>query len=100
MAYLTTVDEVLTTAQAEAALTHLPGWSGDNAALRRTIEFSDFPTAIAAVAKVAEIAEQRNHHPDIDIRWRTVTFVLSTHSAGGVTGLDLGLAAAISDALA
>jgi len=41
---------------------------------------------------VAIEAEEMNHHPDMDIRWRTVTFTLSTHSAGGVTQLDIELA--------
>ena len=42
--------------------------------------------------RVAEIAEEMNHHPDMDIRWRTVTFSLATHSVGGVTQLDVELA--------
>jgi 4a-hydroxytetrahydrobiopterin dehydratase len=78
------------------ALTDLPGWEGDTAALRRTVEFPDFPTAIHAVVRVADVAEEMDHHPDIDIRWRRVTFTLSTHSAGGVTTLDLDLAERIS----
>ena len=41
------------------------------------------------------LAEAANHHPDIDIRWNTVTLSLSTHSAGGLTVLDLDLATAI-----
>lgn len=49
---------------------------------------------------MAEAAEEMNHHPDIDIRWRTLTFGLSTHSAGGLTSLDLQLAARIDEALA
>ncbi|GEL18549.1 hypothetical protein PA7_23860 [Pseudonocardia asaccharolytica DSM 44247 = NBRC 16224] len=52
------------------------------------------------VDRVAEIAEQADHHPDIDIRWRTLTFRLSTHSAGGLTEKDLALAARISEQLA
>jgi 4a-hydroxytetrahydrobiopterin dehydratase len=44
------------------------------------------------VQQVAEVAEDLDHHPDIDIRWTTVTFTLSTHSAGGLTAKDLRLA--------
>jgi 4a-hydroxytetrahydrobiopterin dehydratase len=73
---------------------------GDSQALRLTRQFTDFPAAIAAVVRVAELAEERDHHPDIDIRWRTVTFTVRTHSAGGVTVLDIALAAAISDLFA
>ena len=78
-------------------LAGLPGWEGDAAALRRRVSAPDFPTAIRLVDAVAEVAEQMDHHPDIDIRWRTVTFVLSTHSAGGVTENDIELAHRISD---
>jgi len=44
------------------------------------------------VNRVAEIAENNNHHPDIDIRWRTLTFRCTTHSAGGITANDVSLA--------
>jgi 4a-hydroxytetrahydrobiopterin dehydratase len=70
----------------------LPGWSTDGSSLRRSIEFPSFPEAIAAVALLAIDAEEMNHHPDIDIRWRTVNLTLSTHSAGGITQLDIELA--------
>ena len=46
--------------------------------------------------RVGERAEERDHHPDIDIRWRTVTFVLVTHSAGGITENDLDMAREIN----
>jgi 4a-hydroxytetrahydrobiopterin dehydratase len=74
------------------ALATLDGWSGDTRALTRTVELASFPAAIAAVDRVAEVAEELDHHPDIDIRWRTLTFRLSTHSAGGVTQRDIELA--------
>jgi len=64
-------------------------------ALVRTHQFATFPDAVAAVAEVAAIAEGMDHHPDIDIRWRTVTFTCVTHSAGGITDLDVQLATAI-----
>lgn len=54
-----------------------------------------FMAAIAWVVAVAEAAERADHHPDIDIRWRTVTFVLSTHDVGGITSLDVELARVI-----
>ena len=54
-----------------------------------------FTAAIAWVNQIAGASEELNHHPDIDIRWRTLTFRLSTHSAGGLTDLDLLLAACI-----
>ena len=81
----------------DAALADLPGWARDGDALERTAELPSFPAAIGVVARVGEIAEKRDHHPDMDIRWRTVTFRCSTHSAGGITRFDIDLAKAISE---
>jgi len=80
-----------------AALDTLPTWRRDGDALVRSAKLPSFPAAIAVVDRVAEIAEQRDHHPDIDIRWRTLVFRCSTHSTGGITDLDVALAAAIDE---
>ncbi|HEY1570683.1 MAG TPA: 4a-hydroxytetrahydrobiopterin dehydratase [Pseudonocardiaceae bacterium] len=76
-------------------LAGLSGWERDGQTLVRTVELDDFPQAIQVVDLVAALAEQANHHPDIDIRWRTLTFRCSTHSEGGITQADLDLAGAI-----
>ncbi|SLC05465.1 Putative pterin-4-alpha-carbinolamine dehydratase [Mycobacteroides abscessus subsp. bolletii] len=81
--------------QINAALTDLPGWRREGDSLRRAVTFGTFLDGIDAVRRIAEHAESVDHHPDIDIRWRTVTFVLSTHSEGGITEKDLALARAI-----
>jgi 4a-hydroxytetrahydrobiopterin dehydratase len=88
---------LLDDAAVAAALKDLPGWRRDGDALVRTAELPTFPTAVGVVARVAEIAESRDHHPDIDIRWRTLTFRCSTHSEGGITQRDVDLAKAISE---
>ncbi|MFE0462539.1 4a-hydroxytetrahydrobiopterin dehydratase [Kitasatospora sp. NPDC058965] len=90
---------LLTEDEIGAGLAALPDWQREGGSIRRTAEAADFPTAIRVVDVVAVAAEELDHHPDIDIRWRTLTFVLSTHSAGGLTGLDLQLAARIDRAL-
>ncbi len=79
------------------AVALLDGWSGDATAISRTVEAAGFPEAIALVVQVARAAEEMDHHPDIDIRWRTVTFHCVTHSAGGVTGRDIALAQRIDE---
>jgi 4a-hydroxytetrahydrobiopterin dehydratase len=86
---------VLSNDEVDAALPGLTGWERDGSELRRAVKFPQFLAGIDAVRRVAEAAEAADHHPDIDIRWRTVTFVLSTHSEGGITNKDLELAAAI-----
>lgn len=79
-----------------SALEALDGWRHQGQALTRTLRMPTFPAAVALVTEVAEVAEQINHHPDIDIRWRTLVFTCSTHSHGGVTGLDVEMARAIN----
>jgi 4a-hydroxytetrahydrobiopterin dehydratase len=81
-----------------AALTTLPLWSGDDDGLRRTVELPGFRDAVAAIVAIADVAEELDHHPDIDLRWRTLHLELVSHSDGGVTDLDLELARRI-DAL-
>ncbi len=71
-----------------SALTDLPGWERAGDALVLIATLPTFPAAIGVVDRVAEIAEARDHHPDIDIRWTTITFRLSSHSAGGITDRD------------
>ncbi|TDD66590.1 4a-hydroxytetrahydrobiopterin dehydratase [Jiangella aurantiaca] len=80
-----------------AALAELPGWSGDASAITRGVKAPDFPTGIRIVDDVAEAAEAADHHPDIDIRWRSLTFTLATHSEGGVTQKDVDLAGRIDE---
>lgn len=92
MARLLQDDEV------DRQLGDLPGWSREGNAIRASYEAPDFPTGIRLVDEVAVEAEDMDHHPDVDIRWRTVTFVNSTHSEGGLTQLDVELAHRIAQA--
>jgi 4a-hydroxytetrahydrobiopterin dehydratase len=91
--------ELLDDEQVAGALEGLTDWQRDGDAIVRTAKLASFPAAIEAVRAVAEIAEARNHHPDIDIRWRTVTFRCSTHSQGGITDQDIELAGEIDRVL-
>ena len=81
-----------------AALRGLPQWSGDVSGLHRTVQLASFPAAVAAIVAIADVAEEMDHHPDVDLRWRTLHLALVTHSAGAVTPMDLRLARRI-DAL-
>jgi 4a-hydroxytetrahydrobiopterin dehydratase len=82
-----------------SALADLPGWERDGDSLVRTVALPGFLDAIAVVDAVAQEAEAADHHPDIDIRYSTLTFRLSTHSEGGLTAKDTDLAAKISAAI-
>ena len=71
-------------------------WHEVDGKLEATVKKADFAEAMAFVNLVAEIAEDMNHHPDIDIRWNTVTLRCWTHTAGAVTEKDRELADRIS----
>ncbi|HSE72455.1 MAG TPA: 4a-hydroxytetrahydrobiopterin dehydratase [Nocardioidaceae bacterium] len=75
-----------------ALATELPLWTQDGDAIVRKVKADSFMDGMRLVQQVAGVAEDLNHHPDIDIRWTTITFRLSTHSAGGLTAADLRLA--------
>jgi len=67
-------------------------WDRDGGELVREVTLADFNAAVEFVNKVAKLAEEMNHHPDINIAYRRVTLRVSTHSAGGLTELDVELA--------
>jgi 4a-hydroxytetrahydrobiopterin dehydratase len=90
---------LLTEDEITAALDALPDWTREGDSITRTVEAAGFPAAIRIVDSVAVTAEEMDHHPDIDIRWRTLRFVLLTHSEGGLTSLDFALAARIDEAV-
>ena len=90
------MSRLLTDEELDRQLQDLPGWAVDGVQILAGFEAPDFPTAIRLVDEVAMEAEDMNHHPDIDIRCRTVHFALSTHDKGGLTQLDIELAHQIS----
>jgi 4a-hydroxytetrahydrobiopterin dehydratase len=81
-------------------LGRLPGWSRRGEVITKTYQFPAFLAGIAFVNRVAQAAEAADHHPDLDIRYTRVVCTLSTHSAGGITQLDLDLAGEIEKLVA
>lgn len=75
--------------------TKIADWDVKGGVLSHTFIFRDFVEAMEFVNKVAFIAEQYQHHPDIDIRWNKVTLSLTTHDAGELTEKDFLVAADI-----
>jgi len=84
--------ELLNPEAIQTLLMEIPNWKLEGDMISRTVEFPSFLEAVDAVNNIAREAEAMDHHPDIDIRWRTVRLALSTHSAGGLTTLDFQLA--------
>ncbi len=70
----------------------VPEWDLDETSISRTFEFETYMEGIDFVNGVAEMAEEANHHPDMEIHFGWVEVTLSTHDQGGLTELDFGLA--------
>jgi 4a-hydroxytetrahydrobiopterin dehydratase len=93
------VVKLLTKAKIRSELKGLDGWKLDKDFITKTFEFKTFMAGIRFVYDVAEIAEEEEHHPDIRIRFTTIKLSIQTHSEGGVTEWDLGLARKIESFL-
>lgn len=78
--------------QIQDALLTVPSWMLDQGELAKTATFDDFKQAMKFVNHVADLAEEKGHHPDIDIRYNKVRLSLVTHDSGGLTKSDFDLA--------
>lgn len=87
---------LLAPAEVQAALPSLPGWRLVDGRLRWERRFSGFVEAFGFMTRVALVAQAMDHHPDWRNVWATVSIELWTHDAGGLTRLDLDLAARIT----
>lgn len=85
---MATLDE----AQIDAELESVPDWIREGDGITRTFDCVDFVGAVKFVNAIVPEAEAMNHHPDVQISWNKVKLTLSTHSAGGLTANDFGLA--------
>jgi len=86
---------LLTQPEIDQALQALPEWRREGEAIVRTLRCPTFRDAIVLVDRVADAAEAADHHPDIEIVWRRVTFRLTTKASGGLTEKDMAMAAEI-----
>jgi 4a-hydroxytetrahydrobiopterin dehydratase len=86
---------LLTEPEIADGLRALPNWARDGDLIAKTVECPTFRAAIELVDRVADAAEAANHHPDIEINWRRVTFRLTTKASRGLTVKYLAMARAI-----
>lgn len=84
--------EKLTTESIRGWLDAHKGWKRQANKLTKDFAFPSFRDSIVFVNRIASVADSHNHHPDIDVRYSTVTVSVSTHDAGGITQKDLALA--------
>jgi 4a-hydroxytetrahydrobiopterin dehydratase len=89
----------LSRAEAEQRITSLSGWTLDGDAIHKQFTFKGFPEAVGFVNRLVPEAEAADHHPDIQINYKRVTLVYSTHSEGGLTEKDFA-GAAMADRIA
>jgi 4a-hydroxytetrahydrobiopterin dehydratase len=86
---------LLTKNEIRERLKRLDGWSHRGSFIVKTYRFERFMDGVRFLNEVARAAEAYQHHPDIKVRYTTVSLSLQTHSEGGVTAWDMGLARAI-----
>ena len=90
------MSKVMNAAEIEKVLKANSDWHLKGGKLVREWTFKDFLEAMAFVNRVAVLAEDANHHPDIDIRYNHVVLGLVSHDAGGITQRDASLATQLS----
>lgn len=86
---------ILTEDELNVALSELKGWVLDGKCLKRRWTFEDFATALDFVVRVGSVAEEADHHPDITFGWGYAEILLTTHDRGGITDIDVSMAAKI-----
>ena len=86
---------LLTAREIDEELRRLKGWKWQGHFITKAFVFDEFMDGISFLNQVARIAEKQEHHPDIKIRYTSIKLSLQTHSEGGVTNWDIGLARAI-----
>ncbi len=80
----------------EGRLAKLEGWTREDRFISRTFKFPSFREAVEFINRVADLAEEADHHPDLYNIWRTVTLKYTTHDAGGLTDRDFRMAERIN----
>jgi 4a-hydroxytetrahydrobiopterin dehydratase len=78
--------------EVQRELNELDGWEGNTERVTKTFTFRNFVESVAFVNRIAEVAEELNHHPDIHIHWNKVTLNIWNWEAGGVTDACIRLA--------
>lgn len=91
--------KLLLDSEIESGLNGLKGWRHKKDFITKTFEFDNFMEGIAFIDRIALVAEEQQHHPDIQVRYTSIKLSIQTHSEGGITKWDFDLASAIEKAL-
>jgi 4a-hydroxytetrahydrobiopterin dehydratase len=87
--------KLLDAGELAAALETLDGWTADGTVLKKRFTFENFAQSLDLVNRVGALAEAADHHPDITFGWGYADLELTTHDRGGITDVDVALAAKI-----
>jgi 4a-hydroxytetrahydrobiopterin dehydratase len=79
----------------EARLGELEGWRRDGESIVKEFKLDDFVGSVDFINRLAPVAEEMNHHPDLQVSWNKVVVSITTHSEGGLTENDFELAKSI-----
>lgn len=79
----------------ESRLGELDGWTREGVAIVKEFKLDDFVSSVDFINRLAPVAEEMNHHPDLQVSWNKVTVSITTHSEGGLTENDFELAKSI-----
>lgn len=82
----------LNDAEIDERLSGMDGWERSGDAIVKQFDNGDFKGSVKFVNRLMPEAEEMNHHPDLEISWKTVTVTITTHSEGGLTDNDFELA--------
>jgi 4a-hydroxytetrahydrobiopterin dehydratase len=95
--YATQTMSLLTQEEIEYEIERLEGWTQSGPAIEKNFDRGDFRGAVEFLGEVASTADEIGHHPDVRISWSKVTLSVTTHSEGGLTGMDFELAERIDE---
>ena len=87
--------KILTPGELSTALKSLDGWISTGKVVKKRLTFPNFAEALDFVNRVGTLAEAADHHPDITLGWGYAEIALTTHDRGGITDVDMALAATI-----
>ena len=88
---------LLTPDEVSSRLVNLRGWTLDGDRIKKLFTFKDFAEAVGFLGRITPVADEQNHHPDVEIHWNELTLTLWTHASGGLTERDFRLARAIDE---
>ncbi len=91
--------KLLQESEIKSRLRGLNGWRHERDFITKTFEFDSFMEGIAFIDRLALVAEEHEHHPDIQVRYTSIKLSIQTHSEGGITRWDFNLASAIEKAM-